>query len=89
MEEMMQPVGMRLAAVMFSLAVWAIIIAVASHLWATKNSTDRPVLGVGGNAAGGRTAFVPSPRRLTLRSMCYHGLRNRLKIEPKKSLILQ
>jgi hypothetical protein len=36
MEEMMQPVGMRLAAVMFSLAVWAIIIAVASHLWATK-----------------------------------------------------
>lgn len=32
----MQPVGIRLAAVVFSLAVWTIIIAVASHLWATK-----------------------------------------------------
>ncbi|SCB59356.1 hypothetical protein GA0061105_10740 [Rhizobium aethiopicum] len=32
----MQSVGIRIAAVMFSLAVWAIIIAAASHLWATK-----------------------------------------------------
>jgi len=36
MEEMMESVGIRLAAVMFSLAVWAIIIAAASHLWSTK-----------------------------------------------------
>jgi hypothetical protein len=35
-EETMQPVGIKLAAVTFSLAVWAIIIAAASHLWAMK-----------------------------------------------------
>lgn len=35
-EEMMQPVGIKLAAVTFSLAVWAIIIAAASHLWTMK-----------------------------------------------------
>ncbi|WP_259665205.1 MULTISPECIES: hypothetical protein [Rhizobium] len=33
---MMQPVGIKLAAVMFSLAAWAVIIAAASHLWAMK-----------------------------------------------------
>ncbi|MBB4236814.1 hypothetical protein GGD57_003404 [Rhizobium esperanzae] len=32
----MESVGIRLAAVMFSLAVWAIIIAAASHLWAMR-----------------------------------------------------
>lgn len=35
-EEMMQPVGIKLAAVTFSLAVWAIIIAAVSHLWTMK-----------------------------------------------------
>lgn len=32
----MQSVGVKLAAVMFSLAVWAAIIAAASHLYAMK-----------------------------------------------------
>lgn len=32
----MQTIGIRLAAVMFSLAAWAIIIAAASHLWAMR-----------------------------------------------------
>jgi hypothetical protein len=31
----------------------------------------------------------PSPRHLALLPTCYHGLRNRLKIEPHKSLFLQ
>ncbi|ANL35637.1 UNVERIFIED_ORG: hypothetical protein GGD51_002796 [Rhizobium esperanzae] len=32
----MHSMGIRLAAVTFSLALWAIIIAAASHLWAMK-----------------------------------------------------
>jgi hypothetical protein len=37
----------------------------------------------------GRTGFVPSPRRLALPPMCYHGRWDQLKTELQKSPILQ